>query len=268
MALLVRSGSGPRVGGRVIIWDFHAPIYTMSIQKWEQLADARVEAEEGKREIREVIKSKRIEKAFGSLSGEELFKPITKRLPQVAAVGPTAPAVVVKEEVPDYDMDEFDRGYPFYSDLDPDILTPPPPPLPPSPERVGEKWRRELKAIRRLITQHGHKPDYRVKSKGSQWHGYSIEDLQRAEKSRIELLEPPLTAPEPSLSADEEAEGSGIGATADGLIHRLFVATGSIKAGNTSAKLKDQVASLIKRLVKRGVLTGSQGQGLMGKFTQ
>ena len=49
---------------------------------------------------------------------------------------------------------------------------------------------------------------------------------------------------EDSSEQDWETEGSGI-ASADKLIHQLNVSLGSIKAGNSSIKLKYQVFSLL-----------------------
>ena len=76
------------------------------------------------------IKNNKIDKEFGQLSGEDLFKPITSRLDKLQ-VG-TAPKEE-KEEVPDYGMDEFDLNNPFDGDFKPDEETPPSPSPPPTP---------------------------------------------------------------------------------------------------------------------------------------
>ena len=71
----------------------------------------------------------KISKEFGQLSGEELFKPITKRLDEKSST--TTQEV---EESPDYAMDEFDRTNPFGEEFRPDAPTPPSPlPEPTSP---------------------------------------------------------------------------------------------------------------------------------------
>ena len=78
------------------------------------------------------IKNNKIEKEFGQLSGEELFKPITSRLDKLQV----GAAPKEEEEIPDYGMDEFDLNNPFDEDFKPDEETPLPTPTPsptPSP---------------------------------------------------------------------------------------------------------------------------------------
>ena len=58
-----------------------------------------------------------------------------------------------------------------------------------------------------------------------------------------------------------ETEESGI-ASADKLIHRLYVSLGSIKAGNSSIKLKNQVFSLLDSLVGLGAIDEKQKKKL------
>ena len=101
----------------------------MSMKKWRKLADEKAEVEQQNDSILAVIKNNKINKGFGQLSGEDLFKPITSRLDKLQ-VG-TAPKE--EEEVPDYGMDEFDLNNPFDGDFRPDAETPPPSPLPTPP---------------------------------------------------------------------------------------------------------------------------------------
>jgi len=58
-------------------------------------------------------------------------------------------------------------------------------------------------------------------------------------------------------SSEQYWEGSGF-ASADKLIHRLYVSLGSIKAGNSSIKLKNQVFSLLDSLVGLGAIDEKQ----------
>ena len=58
-----------------------------------------------------------------------------------------------------------------------------------------------------------------------------------------------------------ETEESGI-ASADKLIHRLYVSLGSIKAGNSSIKLKNQAFSLLDSLVGLGAIDEKQKKKL------
>ena len=104
----------------------------MSMKKWQKLVSEKAEVEQQNDKILAVIKNTKINKGFGQLSGEDLFKPITSRLDKLQ-VG-TAPKEE-KEEVPDYGMDEFDLNNPFDGDFNPDAETPPPTPspTPPSP---------------------------------------------------------------------------------------------------------------------------------------
>ena len=102
----------------------------MSMKKWRKLVSEKAEVEQQNDSILAAIKNNKVEKEFGQLSGEELFKPITSRLdkPQVG----TAPKEEEeeKEEVPGYGMDEFDLNNPFDGDFNPDEETPLPTPTP------------------------------------------------------------------------------------------------------------------------------------------
>ena len=166
----------------------------------------------------------KISKEFIQLSGEELFKPITKRLEKSA----TEQKKEEVEENPDYAMDEFDRTNPFGDDFRADVPTPapspesPPPPTPPPyHDVVGDDgddgdfpppppplvevtsmrktWEKPgspkydfphestlLQTFNQLITRYGNDPLYRVKSKTSPLCGYSVEDLK---KRRDEIYE-------------------------------------------------------------------------------
>ena len=166
----------------------------MSIQKWHQLAEEKSAVDQQTQDIHQKFRMNKINKEFGQLSGEELFKPITKRLDEKSST--TAQEV---EESPDYAMDEFDRTNPFgdefrpdaptpapspeptsplpYDDDDGDDFRPPPPPLmeekstrkewgmpgPVEPEYVHESTL--LQTVNQLITKYGDDPNYMVKSK-------------------------------------------------------------------------------------------------------
>ena len=103
----------------------------MSMKKWRKLVSEKAEVEQQNDSILAAIKNNKIEKEFGQLSGEDLFKPITSRLDKLQ-VG-TAPKEE-EEQIPDYGMDEFDLNNPFDGDFNPDAETPLPTPSPtPSP---------------------------------------------------------------------------------------------------------------------------------------
>ena len=109
----------------------------MSMKKWQKLVSEKAEVEQQNDKILAVIKNNKINKGFGQLSGEDLFKPITSRLDKLQVGDSNSKE---EEEVPDYGMDEFDLNNPFDGDFNPDAETPtpsptpsPPPSPPPSP---------------------------------------------------------------------------------------------------------------------------------------
>lgn len=165
--------------------------------------------------IRQKFKINRIFKKFGQLSGEELFKPITKRLDK-ATKEPETAEEPAEERGPKYGMEEFDRLNPFYDDFRPDAETPPPTPPPsstpspsatalpeeeeeeddfppPPPEEKRKTWEEpaatsflksssdsvDLQTVNRLIKQFDGDANYKVKSKKSKFYNYSLEDLKK-----------------------------------------------------------------------------------------
>ena len=99
----------------------------MSMKRWQKLVSEKAKVEQQNDNILAAIKKNKINKEFGQLSGEELFKPITSRLDK------RQEEAVPKVEVPDYGMEEFDLNNPFDEEFKPDEETPPPSPPPPSP---------------------------------------------------------------------------------------------------------------------------------------
>ena len=92
------------------------------------------------------------------------------------------------EESPDYAMDEFDRTNPFGEEFRPDAPTPAPSPEkstrkewgmpgPVEPEYPHESTL--LQTFNQLITKYRNDPNYTVKSKKSQLHSYSVEELKK-----------------------------------------------------------------------------------------
>jgi len=65
---------------------------------------------------------------------------------------------------------------------------------------------------------------------------------------------------------DWETEGSGIASEADKLINQLYLSIGSIKAGNSSIKLKNQVMSLLDSLVRLGAIDKNQKNKLFHNY--
>ena len=104
----------------------------MSMKRWRKLVSEKAKVEQQNDNILAAIKKNKINKEFSQLSGEELFKPITSRLDKRQE---EAAPKEEEEEVPDYDMEEFDLNNPFDEEFKPDEETPPPSPspTPPSP---------------------------------------------------------------------------------------------------------------------------------------
>ena len=177
----------------------------MSVPKWNQLAEKKLAVDQQTQDINQKFRMNKITKEFGQLSGEELFKPITKRLEKSSTTAQE------EEESPDYAMDEFDRTNPFGEEFRPDAPTPapspspPPPPPPPPPfqydddedggdfpqlpppnkeKSTRKEWEMPgpvepeylhesiaLQTANHLITKYGNDPNYVVKSKKSPLYG-------------------------------------------------------------------------------------------------
>ena len=197
----------------------------MSMKKWRKLASEKAQVEQQNDSILAAIKNNKIDKEFGQLSGEDLFKPITSQLDKLQV----GAAPKEEEEIPDYGMDEFDLNNPFDEDFNPDAETPlptptpsptpsptptPPPsptstPLPPlaeeeemelmaSPEEKPSKWGPpqepgikgsesvDLQTLSSMLTKNKDNPDYVVKSPKSKFRGYTLADIKKA---RDEILD-------------------------------------------------------------------------------
>jgi len=98
----------------------------MSIQQWHQLAEEKSAVDQQTQDLHQKFRMNKISKELGQLSGEELFKPITKRLDEKSSTTTQE----VEEKSPDYAMDEFDRTNPFGEEFRPDAPTPEPTPAP------------------------------------------------------------------------------------------------------------------------------------------
>ena len=109
------------------------------MKNWHQRAEEKSAIDQQTEEIHQKFKMDKIKKEFGQLSGEELFKPITKRLDEKSSTT-VEEEEEEEQEVPDYTMDEFDENNPFDYEFRPDAPSPepspepsPPPTPPPSP---------------------------------------------------------------------------------------------------------------------------------------
>ena len=183
------------------------------MKKWRQRAEEKSKLAEQTEEIRQKFKMDKIKKEFGQLSGEELFRPITKRLDEKN----TTVEEEEEQEFPDYTMDEFDETYPFGDEFRPDAPTPssspPPPPydddddddddfpLPPPPLMEETPKRKEwakpgpveleypnesilLQNINQIITIKGHDENYTV---GESKLGLKCKTIAELKKMRDEI---------------------------------------------------------------------------------
>jgi len=94
----------------------------MSVKKWRQLAEEKTVLDKQTEEIHQKFKMDKINKEFGQLSGEEFFKPITKRLDEKSS--DNVEEEKEEEQAPNYTMDEFDEINPFGDEFRPDAPTP------------------------------------------------------------------------------------------------------------------------------------------------
>ena len=194
------------------------------MKKWRQLAEEKSAIDQQTEEIHQKFRMDKINKEFGQLSGEELFKPITKRLDEKSTT--VEEEEEEEQEVPDYTMNEFDEINPFGDEfrLDAPTLAPSPPTtptttttpieptslpppyqefddlsLPPQPlmketdmpgsskDETREETSKRLRTVKSILAKHGSEPTYKVKSKGSKYYGYNVEELE-AEAFKLETI--------------------------------------------------------------------------------
>lgn len=241
--------------------------------KWRELVVKKAKVERQRAEILAAFKNQKVEEAFGQLSGEKFFKPITSRLTKEKRK---------EAEGPDYTMDEFDYENPFINtDFKPDEYSP----LAEEPDDLFEdtdqyfipeyltqeaistplprddwhvsayseastlrEWEdqnlrdqdsTDLSTLGSLITKYGKIKGYRVQEPRSKFSGLDIEGLK---KERDKILE----------RRERWQTGTGF--------NDLATKIGSIKAGNTSLKLRMQIGKLLKKMVRQRVLTEAEGK--------
>ena len=311
------------------------------MKNWRQKAKEKLSLDEQKEEIHQKFRIDKINKEFGQLTGEEIFRPITKRLDEKST---TVEEEEEEQEVPDYTMDEFDETYPFGDEFRPDAPTPsssppPPPPYdddgddfsPPPPPLMEETSKRKvwakpgpvepeyqhestlLQTVNQLITKYGNDPNYKVGKSKLGLKGKTIAELKKIrdvidEKRRVtkeslfskrlqegkkrlkstslqEKRERPLTPLEKTVMSrrpafelsdneddsyeqDWETEGSGIDDEANKLMSQLYLSLGSIKAGNSSIRLKNQVLFLLDSLLDLGIINKKQKKKIISDYLQ
>ena len=188
-----------------------------------------------------------------------------------------------------------------------------------SKDETREETSKRLRTVKSILAKNRSDPTYEVKSKGSKYYGYNVEELEaeafklepikahqeHAEKllkrkqplstqlqekkaklkppkkqEKKEISKTPLEKavmsrrPAFELSDDEddfskqdwEIEGSGITDEAENLINQLYLRLGSIKAGNSSIKLKNQVSYLLDSLVELGTIDKKQKKKTISNY--
>ena len=160
----------------------------MSVKKWHQLAEEKSKLDKQTEGIRQKFRMHKIIKEFGQLSGEELFKPITKRLDEKSS---TTADEEEKEEGKEEEEEEEEEEQEVPDEFRPDApkTTPPPPPyqefddlpLPPpslmeetvmrgsSKDETREETLKRLRNVKSILAKYGSDPTYKVKSKGSKY---------------------------------------------------------------------------------------------------
>ena len=200
------------------------------MKKWRQLTEEKSVVDQQTEEIHQKFRTDKIKKEFGQLAGEELFRPVTKRLDENKSTTAEEEEEEEEQEVPDYTMDEFDEINPFGDEFRPDAPTPapsptppptppptttttpieptslPPPyqefddlPLPPPPlmeetvmpgtskDETREETSKRLRTVKSILAKNRSDPTYKVKSKGSKYYGYNVEELE-AEAFKLETI--------------------------------------------------------------------------------
>ena len=157
----------------------------MSVKKWRQLAEEKMVLDKQTEEIHQKFRTNKINKEFGQLSGEELFKPITKRLDEKSSENVEEEKEEEKEEEEEEEEEEVpdesrsDASPPAYQEFA----------VPGSSEDETKKLTsNRLRTGRSLISKFGNIPNYRVKSKESYFCGKNIEEI-KAELFNLETIQ-------------------------------------------------------------------------------
>ena len=135
---------------------------------------------------------------------------------------------------------------------------------PPQPPDIEGSESVDLQTLNRMLSTNKDNPGYVVKSKKSKFHGYTMSDIKAARDEILDRREgnkqPSRVNPTPqevtpqSKELDWEMEGSG-SVDPNALVEQLHLSLASIRAGNTSLKLKKQVESMLGLLKAAGEIT-------------
>ena len=133
---------------------------------------------------------------------------------------------------------------------------------PPKPPGIEGSESVDLQTLNSMLTKNKDNPDYVVKSPKSKFHGYTMADIKKARDEILDRRKRGLDSPPligyplllMKMTLEREMEGSG---TVDPnvLVEKLHLSLASIRAGNTSLKLKKQVESMLGLLKAAGEIT-------------
>ena len=141
----------------------------------------------------------------------------------------------------------------------------------PKPPGIEGSESVDLQTLNSMLTKNKDNPDYVVKSPKSKFHGYTMADIKAA---RDEILirrgitrpsEVDLLIPRSDLSrSDPDWEQSGSGTVdPNALVEQLHLSLASIRAGNTSLKLKKQVEYMLGFLKAAGEITQKEVHNIL-----
>ena len=138
----------------------------------------------------------------------------------------------------------------------------------PKPPGIKGSESVDLQTLNSMLSKNKDNPDYVVKSKKSKFHGYTMSDIKAArdeildrrkgnKQPREEIPRSDLPRSDPDWEPPQEMEGSGIDENIDPntLVEQLHLSLASIRAGNTSLKLKKQVEFMLGFLEAAGEIT-------------
>ena len=140
----------------------------------------------------------------------------------------------------------------------------------PKPPGIEGSESVDLQTLNSMLTKNKDNPDYVVKSPKSKFHGYTMADIKEA---RDEILirrgiKPPSEVdliPRSHLArSDPDWEQSGSGTVdPNALVEQLHLSLASIRAGNTSLKLKKQVEYMLGLLKAAGEITQKEVHNIL-----
>ena len=125
----------------------------------------------------------------------------------------------------------------------------------------------DLQTLNSMLTKNKDNPDYVVKSPKSKFHGYTMADIKKARDAILDRRKRGIKLPQEYFTtgmepSDEEMEGSGT-VDPNALVEQLHLSLASMRAGNTSLKLKKQVEYMLGFLKAAGEITQKEVHNIL-----